>query len=762
MIWCLLLGLAALAAPRIQLQATVHDNLQTISGSLTVIDGHDLRLADMLSLLPEPPDDLTAHRTWPASPEQGRVQISPADRSGAQAFYSILPRRYGASGFVPGRGLFVNGLWHPQPMDGPSLQPVTWEVTLTLPAGAVGVLNGVTGSGTLHWSGQSERLSLAVIPDGELRDVPLPRGTLTVVDSRRRSTLDDRLAAVLQESWPAQQTPQAVVVVTPSRRRLSRPGAGVLYLSDRAFRLSGRLWSFHTQAVRLGLLQSLLPIPDAQHRHLAAGALVHAQPEPPDVEEALGLWSWIPQVDALLYSGQMPFFSETFDEPWPSDPLADDLQELVDRWVPGRIVAARIDAVYGDGTALRIAQALLAGSPPHSATIAAGVPPAALRLWSIWPLEQDYSLQVSHFDHKWQVLIQRDAPESAAEEPVTVLIDGIQREFVMGPGSDVTSIEQRDRPRSVQIDPDAALLQESRSNDRWPARWTTVAYLSPAFVQDRIVGSANLGFRKQYNTRWRYSLSLSRSNRTQVGVDVGAVRSIGPLLDRRYRPLRLWLGAGGSVLNPDFRPTDDGGTALELYTGISHDTRFAGNQARSGHRLSLSAGGGLIPESEERWLSSQLTVLGLLPATGRLTIAGQLRAGLATGQVEHRLLSLGGDGAVKGLPYDSAVGNWRVLAAPELRWTIIKHASVPLPLMWASDLQLNLGADAGIIHQPAQASPTSALGWSLGAGATADILGADPSYGSIGVAGPIATSDGGTFSLRLEDLQLYVRISQTF
>ena len=36
------------------------------------------------------------------------------------------------------------------------------------------------------------------------------------------------------------------------------------------------------------------------------------------------------------------------------------------------------------------------------------------------------------------------------------------------------------------------------------------------------------------------------------------------------------------------------------------------------------------------------------------------------------------------------------------------------------------------------------------------------SYGSIGIAGPIATSDGGTFSLRLEDLQLYVRISQTF
>ena len=80
-------------------------------------------------------------------------------------------------------------------------------------------------------------------------------------------------------------------------------------------------------------------------------------------------------------------------------------------------------------------------------------------------------------------------------------------------------------------------------------------------------------------------------------------------------------------------------------------------------------------------------------------------------------------------------------------------------VLWGVPLTTNVKpAD----QQDAQPAPVSALGWSVGAGTTADILGADPSYGSIGVAGPIATSDGGTFSLRLEDLQLYVRISQTF
>ena len=758
----LLLALLSVAAamPQISITATVHDNLQTISGTLTVHGDEDIRLTDILSLLPEPPDDLTAHRTFPAGPEQGWLHRTPSADGVSEDFYAVLPRRYGASGLVPGRGLFLNGLWHPQPMRGPVPAVVSWDVTLQLPDDAVGALNDSTGSGTLQWSGESERLSLAVIPGGQIRDIPLPRGRLRVVDSRARPRLDERLAAVLTESWPAPLVPDEVVVITPSRRRLVRPGAGLLFLSDRAFRLSGRLWRYHIPAVRQGLLAAGLPISDPWLRDLSAGALVHGEPAP-DVLDSLGWVSWIPQIDALIYSGQMPFFSDVFDEMWPGDPLADDLQEVASRRIPGRALAARIDAVYGEGSALRIAQALLAGSSLSSATQSAGVPPAVLEGWSLWPPDQDLSVTVAEQDSgRWQISVHRETTPDAPVEPVDVVIDGIQRELVLGPGSDVAVIEQPQRPRQVQLDPDATLRQTARANDRWPSRWTTIAYLSPAFVQDRIVGSANLGFRKQYNTRWRYNISAYRGTRTLAGADVSATRSMGPLLDRRYRPLRLWMGVGSALLDPAFRPTRDGELALEAYTGIAHDTRFSGNQARSGHRLSLSGGVGTVPASSEQWLTSQATALGLLPVTGRVTLAGRVKAGVASGAVEHRLLNLGGDGAVQGLPYDAAVGNQRVVLSPELRWTAIKHASVPLPLMWASDLQLVAGVDAGGIWRAG--TPSAAVGWSVGGGCTADILGADPSFGSIGLAGPLYTSERGITPLRADELQLYVRISQTF
>jgi hypothetical protein len=49
-------------------------------------------------------------------------------------FTAHLPRRYGAAGLVPGRGLFVNGLWHPQPTrDGAPVQ-AQWQASLHLPA----------------------------------------------------------------------------------------------------------------------------------------------------------------------------------------------------------------------------------------------------------------------------------------------------------------------------------------------------------------------------------------------------------------------------------------------------------------------------------------------------------------------------------------------------------------------------------------------------------------------------------------------------
>ena len=70
--------------------------------------------------------------------------------------------------------------------------------------------------------------------------------------------------------------PRLVVVDTPARRRLVRTGPQVLYLSDRAFRVSAGLWKFHRERVQRGILEAGLPISDPWERQLAGNAVCPA------------------------------------------------------------------------------------------------------------------------------------------------------------------------------------------------------------------------------------------------------------------------------------------------------------------------------------------------------------------------------------------------------------------------------------------------------------------------------------------------------
>ncbi len=754
-----LLQAALAGTPTVTLRATLRDDLQTITGELTVADGEGVRFIDALSMLPMPESDTVALRTWPRGPEQGWVDITEQD-SGVLSFYAILPRRYDASGLVPGHGLFLNGLWHPQPVRGSHLENTDWDVTLTLPEGVVGTLNGAYGTDELHWQGRAERLAISAIPDGEIRSLPLEAGELVVVDSRSRPRLDERLVALVEESWPGPMAPDALVVVTPSRRRLCRPGPDVLFLSDRAFRATGGLWRYHIPAVRLGLLSAALPITESWQRHLSAAAIAERLYEEPTPEELLGWFSWIPQIDDLLYDGRMPFFSEIFNETWPADPLADDLQELIDRRIPARALLHRIDAIYGEGSTLRLATVLLSGGSLHEASIAAGVPPIAMTEWLSWRSPGELSVAVEEVAAEtWRITVDREAADDAPIEPVVVVIDGVEQTLLMGPGSDRVLIDQPEEPAAVQLDPDHRLLQSDRVDDRWPERWTAVVAFLPYELNvrsARLSAAANVGFRRQHSTRWRYDLGLYTDQENLVGTSAAVTRYLGPLVDRRYRVYRVWGGIGGAVLDPDFRPVTGSPLVTEAFLGSAWDTRERLALSRTGHRIAATVSGGLIPGSTEHWSATGLYLLTQHPIGGRVVGVARLKGGLASGDVEHRLLALGGSGGVQGIPAVAMVGNDRVVASTELRWLTLHNAAVPIPLAWISELQLSGGLDLGTTSR--DGLRTSAAGWTGGVAVVADILGADPNFGGIWLAGPAWVSDPAL----AEGLQLYVRISQPF
>jgi len=721
----------------VRIVATVSPDLRSITGTIYTPERDGLRWVDPLALLPDPTDDRAAQRTWPGAPQTGWIQIRDRGSAGERHFRSILPARWGASGTVPGRGLFLNGLWYPQPVLADRLPTVRWEVDIQAPDHAVVAVNGAVAKGRVQWEGLADRLSLAVVPNGQVHRMELDKQSLILVDSGpRRPRRDARLLTLLDSDWPDAAAPPIVVIEAPMYRRLVRPGPGVVFISDRATRLTGGLWRHHASAIRRGLLQASIQSPDSWARGLAAHHLADGVAPGPTADQTLSWLAWIPGVDALLYDGSLPFTSEVMGETWPADPVKDDLLEVIENAVPSQVAVRKLTGLYGWDAVSDLVKAIMAGTDLKDAAIQAEIPVAGIEEWRKMPPAQNLSLKSRPTPSGGRSLtLTRETSADAPPEPVRVRVDGVDRIWIAGPGPDTEAIDLPRSKHQVDLDPGGDVQQTRRDDDGWPPRWTPTfagGISELAIRQVRPTASAHTWMRRRYATRWVYGAHLGTDPTDLLWGSVSISRSMGPLMDRRTRAIEAWLSTGASLLDPAFRPTDQGATALDTWLGVSWDTRQGWPLPRRGHRLKVSTGAGWIAQSQERWSALEGAASGLLPLNHWATLSAQARGGMALGNVTHRRLALGGTGGVQGLATDAVVGDLLGVGSIELRTLPIRHASVPLPLAWGSHLQVSAGLDAG--RARSEGTEIHAVGWSAGLAGVADILGARPTLGGIWVA----------------------------
>ena len=775
--WIVVLQPAPSAADTVLvIDAVVDDNLQTVHGRLEM-RGDRLHLVDPLGDLPVPGDDMLARRTFPGAPQAG-IAHHGAFVDGATSFTTVLPERYGASGTVRGRGLFANGLWHPQPVEDGAPAVVEWRVHIELPEGTVGVLNGTVGKGELTWSGRADRLSLAVIPNARVSRLALDVGEVMLVErGPQRPRRTERLREAVLGAWQGPGAPRLVVVDTPSRRRLTRTGPRTLYLSDRAFRVTGGLWRFHLPAVQQAVLEAGLPLEDPYERELAAAALAKVVDPGLDIQQMLGWWSWIPEVDALLYDGRLPFYSDVFTEVWPGDPIPDDLAEVLERTTPGQAVCARLDTRHGARTCEKLAWKLLQTGDLDEAATDLGIDPAQLHAWRAEPAPQALQLTVDA-STGMATIIREVATEaesgraaasaSLTSEPVPFRIDDETRTWEAPAGPGQLRVPLPEGAERIALDPDHTLLQDTRSDDRWPTRWVPVAAFFPtelSITNRRISAYASVALREQYSTRWVFVGDVGTDPVNLVESSLGAVYAFGPLQDRRSRPHRIWFGAGPALLDPSFRPVEGSGLALGGYAGFTRDTIVDGIFPTSGHTVRAWGSGGVVPGGAA-WWGAGTSAGGVTGLGGRIALSGRLSADMAAGDVLHRLISLGGGSALQGVTPQAVVGEQRLLAKSEVRWQVVRFASVPGPLVWLSHIQLNAGLEAGRLTADGASCSLdggcawSATGWTGGVLFTGDVLGVRPTHLGATLAGPLTWSDPvlapGGFP------QLYVRLTQAF
>lgn len=276
------------------MEAWVDADLRRVHGVLTAPSA---RWDDPLARLPPAADALTLPRTTPGGRRRGNVRWSTSER-GELTFEAELPKRFGGVGATR-HGLFANGGWYPQD---PSLPERTWDALVHLPPGTVGALGDTVGADELRWQGTSERVSLAVVPNG----VVTRAGSATLLTrGEPRKVLCERISAMVPG--------ELLVVEAPLRRRLARPGADQLLVSDRAWRAFGPLRRYHDG-----------PIARAAAIVLATEAVTLDA----NAQRDLRVVRWIPSVDAILHDHNLPFYGDVFGAGPSDDPLQDDLSEL--------------------------------------------------------------------------------------------------------------------------------------------------------------------------------------------------------------------------------------------------------------------------------------------------------------------------------------------------------------------------------------------------------------------------------------------------
>ncbi len=697
---CLLLfSLPAWADVRIRIEATVDEDLRGVRGTLTVVHTDEsLAFVDPLEDLPVPDYELDLYRTFPGAPNQGEVRWR--QDGDTLHFETRLPKRYGDVGWTR-KGLMANGAWYPQPLTADGRLPVVdWDLSIDVPDGSVGALGQVAGSPSLGWSGQGQRASLAVVPDGRITRVEGGDWHLQLLTrGKPRKVLVDNLRAQVEQLDAPTGEVWGVVVEGPLRRRLSRPGRGTAYVSDRAYRLTKGLYRMHHEPVFTGIVAATAPQPVRRDRLMLA-SLTATEVRKRVTEQGqrkadlLRLTRWIPMVDAALYDPEMAFQSEVFKRVHPSDRVLDDLEERFTPATAPSVVVAQLRAQLGAEVVHHLTTELSTGASLVEASEATGVEQAWWDDWARPYPVQDYTLEVRDA----LLTIRREAPEDAQVEAVQVLVDGQTWTKEMGPGEDVWHLDLPEAPKKVRLDPERILGQTSRWNEVRPPpiRWSLYAAIYSVQLNRGWVSAAgSVTVNRADDTHNRYRLTVATSGSDWIRGTLAWTYMLGRPLMRTTRRSALVTSLSGAWKNQSYPGNEDIPYSLVGSLAWVYNSRRTTLAPLRGQTYGLAVTAGGTPSNGGAFVRTTGHASTRIPLHPRHVLAGRVSAGWAWATEGQRRLSLGGQLKVRGIPDGLVQGDVITTGNLEYRVALVRNASIPFGLTFPADLNLAIGLDVG-------------------------------------------------------------------
>lgn len=665
------MGTASAEPLALHLEAELWADGQTISGTVMPVEGDPVPWRDALEPLPNPTHELDVMRTWAGLPHRGHLRLAPHSHSPAKvAFQTRLPRRRGDVGATR-HGVFANGRWHPHP-DVPEASTTRWHVTLKVPEGWACAIGDHVGTDELKVSVDGPFVSLACVPDGEVQHVRGPGFDIRLLTAgpARRALMDNlakNLALLEMSHWRW----RGVAVEAPLRRRLARAGHGLVYLSDRAWRVFPWFQHLHHKGVMRQASLSWMPPARPVVRQLSAAAVLDLQTQRMKKHNRTRWFGWltfIPLVDTALYNREMAFQQALFDRPYRMDRVPDGPDErATGDTKTGEAIYRQLEHAPSNLQAMLIGAV---GSPQGAAV--------------------------------------------AGSAPLTI-----------GQPRLDTLLYTPPRPTAESAEPA-------------PWRWTLAGQISSINLGEGFISAfLATSVRRADDTRNLFSTSLSTTQRNHLRLRTAYRRSFGPLMRGTTRSHSVTVGADFAWLNPNFAtlsgpPVAAGGS---LRWGWSN-RRYSLFPLR-GSALFASVAAGSQFAAGEPYASVQVGGNSVAAPHPRVALAASVRMGRAFTTLPQRLLAMGGPSGIRGLPDDAVQADQLGVAQLELRLVPIRGASVPLGVMWATDLQFTLGLDAAVGAR--DSDRLAALGAVVGAATVVEHLGLAPAAAHVTLGWPLWT-----------------------
>ncbi len=542
-----------------------------------------------------------------------------------------------------------------------------------------------------------------------------------------RFALDQAAAAVrLLARTPVPPTPgtRLTIVEAPLRMQLASAQPGAILLSDRYYRIwpAKRFRKFHDrELVRalfgfyfarlaerdgIGRARDVWSRGDLIASYLTDLFVLKNGKRRDFADDILSPVSFVPAIDQLLYAPQTMFSSAYFGRVVDAEPMRDLLQRFNHRRPRGRLYYEKLRDLLRGPALVRAMNRMMRGTPTRRAAEYEYGSSLGwfFRQWTMPYPRVDYriagkrSIRLADGTYEHVVTVERrvEAGRRAPIEPVAVqvtLVGGERRALRWdgrGARGELRFVSTAPIARVV-VDPRGRLVEQKLPGDSAHPRYNNVDQHRLRFVYNSFgvllnvtdvsaLLVADFSLSRVHDLHQRVDLQLFTSASTVIGARADYSRRFGSTITPD-RLIGQWaVGVGGNRLRGGF--FGEGGASRVAVSGsLGTNNKLFVFEPLTAAAVGIGGAISLLRRDATATDPANVRLTGSLSASASRTftprdgqtLAGQLRASLAFGQIESRsqLVTAGGARGLRGFAPGEIFGRSRIIARGEWRHNFV-------------------------------------------------------------------------------------------